>query len=114
MTASSRPALTRLFLSTGATRKEISKNSVSYWLLQVISRANTEAGEEPPQRPCARKTRGIGLSLLFKKNFSVEAVLKAGTWRRQTTFSRFYLRDLASRSLDTYHLGPVIAAQGVV
>ena len=44
----------------------------------------------------------------------MESVLRDGTWKRQTTFSRFYLRDLASRTLDTYHLGPVVAAQEVV
>ena len=66
----------------------------------------------PPPR--AHETRGIAPSLLFKKNFAVDQVLKAGTWRRHTTFKRHYLRDLAHRSLDTFHLGPVVAAQAVV
>ena len=113
MTAPHRPSLERLFLSTGVTKKEISKNSVSYWLRQVISRAYSEEGEPAPN-PRARELRGLGPSLLFKKNFSVGAVLKAGTWKRQSTFTRFYLRDLASKTLDTYHLGPVVAAQEVV
>ena len=52
----------------------------------------------------------VSLRLLFKKNFAVDQVLKAGTWRRHTTFTRHYLRDLAHRSLDTFHLGPVVAA----
>ena len=89
------------------------KNSVSHWIRWVISRAYSDSGSPVP-RPLARETRGIGLSLLFKKNFSVEFVLRAGTLKRQTTFSRFYLRDLASKTLDTYHLGPVVAAQEVV
>ena len=113
MTASCRPTCERLFVSTGESKREISKNSISHWIRRVISRAYEETGGSIP-RPLARETRGIGPSLLFKKNFSVENVLKAGTWKRQTTFSRFYLRDLASRTLDTYHLGPVIAAQEVV
>ena len=113
MTASSRPACERLFVSPGESRREISKNSISYWIRRVISRAHSEAGDPVP-RPLARETRGIGPSLLFKKNYSVESVLRAGTWKRQSTFSRFYLRDLASKTLDTYHLGPVVAAQGVV
>ena len=114
MTAVHRPALARLFLSTGESRKEISKSSVSYWIRQVISRAYSLAGEPAVPRPRARETRGLGPSLLFKKNFAVEAVLRAGTWRRQSTFSRFYLRDLAHKTLDTYHLGPVVAAQEIV
>ena len=65
-------------------------------------------------RPRAREMRGIAPSLLFKKNLPVDQVLKAGTWRRHTTFTRHYLRDLAHRSLDTFHLGPVVAAQAVI
>ena len=70
--------------------------------------------EQPVPAPQARETRGIAPSLLFKKNFAVDQVLKAGTWSRHTTFTRHYLRDLAHRSLDTFHLGPVVAAQAVV
>ena len=113
MTTACRPACERLFVSTGESKREICKNSISHWIRRVVSRAHSEAGEPVPH-PRARETRGIGPSLLFKKNFSVESVLKAGTWKRHTTFSRFYLRDLASKTLDTYHLGPVVAAQMVV
>ena len=66
------------------------------------------------ERPRAREMRGIAPSLLFKKNFAVDQVLKAGTWCRHTTFTCHYLRDIAHRSLDTFHLGPVVAAQAVV
>ena len=41
-------------------------------------------------------------------------VLKAGTWKNQSTFTSFYLRDVAHKSLDTYHLGSIVAAQGVI
>ena len=114
MTAEHRPALARLFISTGESRKEISKSSVSYWIRQVISRAYALAGERAVPRPRARETRGLGPSLLCKKNFAVEAVLRAGTWRRQSTFTRFYLRDTAHRTMDVHHLGPVVAAQEIV
>ena len=113
-TAEHRPALARLFLSTGESKKEVSKSSISYWIRQVISRAYALAGEPAPPHPRARETRGLGPSLLVKRNYDVAAVLKAGTWKRHSTFSRFYLRDLASRSLDVYHLGPVVAAQEVL
>ena len=64
--------------------------------------------------PLELMRRGIAPSLLFKKNFAVDQVLKVGTWRRHTTFTRHYLRDLAHRSLDTFHLGPVVVAQALV
>ena len=99
----------------GHSKKEISKTTVSFWLRKTISRAYQFSGtEQPVPAPRARETRGIAPSLLFKKNFAVDQVLKAGTWRRLTTFMCHYLRDLAHQSLDTFHLGPVVAAQALV
>ena len=114
-TAAHRPRCGRLFVTAGRSKKEISKTTVSFWLQKTISRAYELSGTAlPVPAPRARETRGIAPSLLFKKNFAVDQVLKAGTWRRHTTFTRHYLRDLAHRSLDTFHLGPVLAAQAVV
>ena len=113
-TAAHRLRCERLFVTAGRS-KEISKTTVSFWLRKTISHAYELSGtEQPVPAPRARETRGIAPSLLFKKNFAVDQVLKAGTWRRHTTFTRHYLRDLAHRSLDTFHLGPVVAAQALV
>ena len=82
------------------------KTTVSFWLRTTISRAYELKGtEQPVPAPRVRETRGIAPSLLFKENFAFAQVLKAGTWHRHTTFTRHYLRDLANRSLDTFHLG---------
>ena len=96
-------------------QKGISKNIVSFWLRKVISQAYQLLGKAvPAPSPLAQETRGIAPSLLFKKNYAVNQVLKAGIWRRLTTFTRHYLRDLSHKSLDTFHLGPVVAAQAMV
>ena len=114
-TASHRPRCERLFVPAGRSKKEISKTTVSFWLRKTISRAYELSGTAlPVPIPRARETRGIAPSILFRKNFAVDQVLKAGTWRRHTTFTRHYLRDIAHKSLDTFHLGPVVAAQSVV
>ena len=114
-TAPHRPACERLFLTTGPNPKEIAKNTISFWLRKAIARAYELAGRSlPVPAPRARETRGIAPSLLYRKNFALPQVLSAGTWRRHTTFTRHYLRDLAHKSLDTYHLGPVVAAQALV
>ena len=114
-TAAHRLLCERLFVTAGRSKEEISKTTVSFWLRKTISRAYQLSGtEQPVPAPRARETRGIVPSLLFKKNFAVDQVLKAGTWRRHTTFTRHYLRDLAHRSLDTFHLGPVVATQPLV
>ena len=114
-TAPHRPRCERLFVTAGHSKKEISKTTVSFWLRKTISRAYELSGTAlPVPAPRARETRGIAPSILFRKNFAVDQVLKAGTWRRHTTFTRHYLRDIAHKSLDTFHLGPVVAAQSVV
>ena len=114
-TASHRPRCERLFVTAGRSKKEIAKTTVSFWLRKTISRAYELSGTAlPVPAPRARETRGIAPSILFRKNFAVDQVLKAGTWRRHTTFTRHYLRDIAHKSLDTFHLGPVAAAQSVV
>ena len=110
-----RPRCERFFVTAGRSKKEIAKTMVSFWLRKTISRAYELSGTAlPVLAPRARETRGIAPSLLFKKNFAVDQVLKAGTWRRYTTFMRHYLRDIAHRSLDTFHLGPVVVAQALV
>ena len=114
-TAAHRPHCERLFVTAGRSKKEISKTTISFWLWKTISRAYELSGtEQPVPAPRARETRGIAPSLLFKNNFAVNQVLKAGTWRKHTTFTSLYLRDLAHRSLDTFYLGPVVAAQALV
>ena len=114
-TAPHRPRCERFFVTAGRSKKEIVKTTVSFWLRKTISRAYELSGTAlPVPAPRARETRGIAPSLLFKKNFAVDQVLKAGTWRRHTTFTRHYLRDIAHKSLDTFHLGPVVAAQALV
>ena len=114
-TAAHRPRCERLFVTAGRIKKEISKNTVSFWLQQTISQAYQLSGRSVPDPPPrTRETRGIAPSLLFKKNFTVSLVLKAGTWHKHTTFTRHYLRDLAHRSLATFHLGPVVTAQALV
>ena len=114
-TASHRPRCERLFVTAGRSKKEIAKTTVSFWLRKTISCAYELSGTAlPVPAPRARETRGIAPSLLFKKNFDVDQVLKAGMWRRHSTFTRHYLRDIAHKSLDTFHLGPVVAAQALV
>ena len=114
-TAAHRPRCERLFVTAGRSRKEISKTTVSFWLRKTISQAYQLSGtEQPVPAPRSQETRGIALSLLFKKNFAVDQVLKAGTWRKHITFTLHYLRDIAHRSLDTFHLGPVVAAHALV
>ena len=85
----------RLFVATGRSAKEISKNTVSFWLRKTISRVYQLSGRPVlDPSPRARETRGIAPSLLFK-NFTVAQVLKVGTWRRHTRRSYEDLEGLS-------------------
>ena len=113
-----RPTCRRLFVSTGRTKKEVSKNTISFWLREAIIKAYTSlpqrAGSRPTFQARAHETRSVGPTIAFRKNMSVQRVLNAGVWSRQTTFTSFYLRDVTHRSLDTFSIGPVVAAQQII
>ena len=94
--------------------KELSKTTVS-WLRTTISHVYLLSGtEQLVPAPRARVSRDIAPSLLFKKNFAVSPVWNAGAGCRLAAFPRRYLRDVVSQSLDSFHLGPVVAVQALV
>ena len=87
--------------------------------LLLASRNDLEGTPVLEEKDKALKIRphevsGIAPTLLFRRNFAVDQVLRAGVWKNQSTFTAFYLRDIAHKSLDTFFLGPIVAAQGVV
>ena len=62
-TTQHRPRCERLFVTSGRIKKEISKNTVSFWLRKVISLAYQLLGKTlPVPSPLARETRGIAPS----------------------------------------------------
>jgi hypothetical protein len=59
----------------------------------------------------------IGVSLLqgaFKNNVPLLEVMKAGTWKKHTTFTDFYLKDLTSLQNGLRSLGTLSVAQHIV
>ena len=71
-TAAHRPRCGQPFVIAGHITKEISKNTVSFWLRKTISWPYQLSGRSVPNPPPrARETCGIAPSLLFKKNFAV-------------------------------------------
>ena len=110
-----RPRVKNFFISYFRKKEKVCKKTISFRLRDVVSIVYTLAGRDSmPIRVRAHEIRSIAPSVLFKHNFAVHQVLKAGVWKRSNTFTRFYLRDIAHRYLDTHSLGPVVAAQEVV
>ncbi|XP_068243498.1 uncharacterized protein [Palaemon carinicauda] len=112
-TAAVRPRVQALFASTGRTKRRVTKNTISAWIRRVIHHS-LNPDPPPSRRPRAHDVRGIATSLAFKRNYSVTQVLQAGVWKRQTTFTAHYLQDVTHRRLDTFSIGPVVAAQQLV
>ena len=44
----------------------------------------------------------------------MDDILQAGRWANQSTFTGFYLRDVAADLEGIYRLGPILAAQTIV
>ena len=112
-TEQDRPGIEGFFISMGMRKKQVSRNTFSFWLRSVISFAHASALEEDCRslRVRAHEVRKVATSLLFKKNCMVHQVLKAGTWSAQFSFSSFCLRDVTHRYWDAFSIGPVVAAQ---
>ena len=53
------------------------------------------------------------LCLRLGLTVALEDVVRAAYWRTNSTFSSFYLRDLAPIRQDTSSLGPLVAAQSI-
>lgn len=93
----------------------MSKDTISFCLWEVIRGTYTSSNvDDSSVRPKAHDVRGLGPSIAFRKNLSIQRVLRAGTWNHQTTLTSFYLKDVTHRSFDTFSSSLVVAAQQVV
>ena len=106
----------RLFLPIIGNQMSVSKNTISGWLKAVIRTAYQAdcADMQTLFKVSAHEVRALATSVQFSRNQSLEAVMEAASWRCPSTFSSFYLRDLAMVSKELYSLGPLVAAQGIV
>ena len=57
---------------------------------------------------------GVQAPHAFLRNCRLSDVLDAATWRTSTTFTSFYLNDLAFNLEEVRSLGPLVAAGQVV
>ncbi|MPC51459.1 hypothetical protein E2C01_045305 [Portunus trituberculatus] len=87
-------------------------HTISHWIRQVVRRTHVNISEEDMHLVWvkAHEVRAVATSALFRKIQSILAVLRAGTWRRMSTFASFYLRNITHQYLDTFSLGPLVSA----
>ena len=115
-TSSSRPGVSRLFVSVKDRSRPMSKNAVSYFLRQAILLACRGLSDEVRtfSKVQAREIRALASSTLFKRNLSLSDIRDSAIWRSESTFISFYLRDVSHSFLDISSLGPVVAAKQLV
>ena len=95
--------------------QEISKNTVASWLAKTIRCAYPQEPNAATafHRVTAHEVRALASSWPIWTNRSVADILRACSWRSNTTFTSYYLRDMTYQRDDMYSLGPVVAAQRV-
>ena len=117
-TSPSRPHCPRLFVSSycKVKHKNVTKNTISLWIRSVIRSAYQSAPDSDLKlwKVSSHEVRALATSLLFKHNNSLKQVMSAASWRSNSTFASFYLRDINHSFLDTSSVGPVVAAQAIV
>ena len=63
---------------------------------------------------CAHKLRALSARFAWLNRVPSDSVLRAGFWRSEDSFIRFYLRDTAGINGKLFSLGPVVASQTVI
>lgn len=80
----------KLFLSMNKPHKPVSCQTISSWIVNTIQYADNEKNKSVK----AHSTRAIGPSWALYKGASMKNIMEAADWSRETTFTKFYLRNL--------------------
>lgn len=108
----------RLFLSIQKnSEKEISRDSISRWIVTLISEAISHAGSHSTLRRIAgvsaHQVRAMATSWAAYSGFDLSTVKRSAFWKGHSTFSSFYLRDLSAQVGEISALCPLVAAQSL-
>ena len=104
----------RLFLPLKGS-KDISPSTISRWICDVIklAYADLSSSDLSFMKISAHEVRALSSSWAYWNSVALEDVVRAAYWRTNSTFSSFYLRDLAPIRQDTSSLGPLVAVQSI-
>ena len=114
-----------LFVSPRSPSRSLSKNALSFFLRDVISRAYSSSSSSAsssgpsssasaPASSHAHSVRGVATSWAFACNASLSSILAAALWSSSSVFTSFCLSDVQFSSSPGFSLGPVVAAGSVV
>lgn len=75
----------------------MSCQTISSWIVSVIKQAYEEQSDLKVK---AHSTRAIGPSWALVKGASLNSILEAADWSRDTTFKKFYYRQIDSQEWE--------------
>ena len=107
----------QLFISmVGDKRKPICKNTIASWVKNTVLEAykNTPGEAAENLKISSHEVRALATSTAFYHNVAMEEVMKAARWANQSTFTTFYLRDVAEDMEGIKRLAPLNIAQSVL
>ena len=79
--------------------KALSKQRLSHWVVEAISRAYACKDAQMPGGVRAHSTRGMAASWALFKGASVEEVCSAASWASPHTFMKFYCLDVTAEDV---------------
>ena len=86
----------RMFVSPSDPTRSMSKNAMSIFLRQLITKDLKSGAVSSSVPPRAHDTRGIATSLNYYSNLSLSAINEAATWKSNRVFAMRYLKDMSA------------------
>ncbi|MCW4309287.1 MAG: tyrosine-type recombinase/integrase [Candidatus Thiodiazotropha endolucinida] len=86
----------KLFLSFNKPHKAVSSQTISSWIVSVLKQAYNDSDLKVK----AHSTRAIGSSWALFKGASLSSILETADWSRDSTFKKFYYRQLNSQEWE--------------
>ncbi len=88
------PDSSALFLSIRRPHKPVGSSTLGNWIKSCLSDAGLK-----PSSFSAHSTRGAAASKAVKQGIPVDTVLKTANWSRESTFQKFYHRELVGTTV---------------
>ncbi len=113
-----RGSIKHLFITNNRTGsiRAIHKNTLSGWIKRIIAQAYEveESNKGPLLKRATHEIRAQAASYSLYANVSLENIMRQCRWAHHTTFTKFYLREIAGQQGELLVLPPVMSAGTVV
>ncbi len=92
---------------------EVSKNTVSAWLKNLIVYVYEHSDDSIRGSVAGHDIRRLAASWAFAAGATLSDILEAGSWKKTTTFTTHYLKDVAEQPDGMFRMGALPAGSRV-